>query len=89
MWPKGSHHFALRTLASAAHVQVVRDRRCRCLQGECAEAVAIRIRCGVSMEKLMLGMSYLAERHETTGCLSLRIMANFNEDGSAQGEILA
>jgi aldoxime dehydratase len=36
--------------------------------------------------KLLRGMRYLAENAETTGCLSLRIMNNLNEDGSLRAE---
>ncbi|MFC4273835.1 phenylacetaldoxime dehydratase family protein [Achromobacter aloeverae] len=36
--------------------------------------------------KLLRGMAYLVEQRERTGCLSLRIMTNLNEDGSPRAE---
>lgn len=36
--------------------------------------------------KLMKGMAYLVDAREKTGCMSMRIMTNLNEDGSLRAE---
>lgn len=36
--------------------------------------------------KLMRGMDYLVEAREKTGCMSMRVMTNLNEDGSLRSE---